>query len=1175
MIPTLSITMSNPHQIGNRNSGNDISCYYLPKLLNPLIDSIFNCPDIDNSLLKKLYNKLKSLDDFIVIVPPTDILLSKFDTAKNYTLRDLCYSDIDFVSNHIVFSNENVNININVRNNKAFCVRTIHGKSIIINQHHPYLFTNNGFGTKQKYHILRFDILINFNNYFHNNNNNGYRKFLLIYIDQPILNYGLNNLIFKHNLQCFDITHNHKHSSFSLALPSFSSSSLLDDIPSFEKVLLLNPQWLDYLNNSLIEYKNSHQCQDDLFITNFNLMVNDFYLLIKDNPIFKIIDNLKSQIKSYFELQLYDYIWNIIKLKVQYLSVLNNADTQYHLNYLSLDQLQTDLYKSNFVSFRLSDIVQLEKNISSAIIVWNKFFSYESHFKKCQILVETLQSLSKPITSSNKENIYIDADTLINLFVLIVNKYNLQDLKCNLFYLQNFFDDENNIKFGLLGYSISTLEASIKYLDSLLNKDTKKLRKLQQQDIKLKHFIECITGTTTSIDGSNNITEFLITFKDCLRYRSANGQSILSYCIQYHQNDIIIELLSNKLFEKCFPLEDLLDDETIDGSTLLIQCLKYSNDTIALVLVDIFLNNCSFEELVTYFKRRDKDGRIVAHYLNGQIDILEKIGQYIEWDLKDDMNQTPLFTIFRSYDQINYDLMVSIALKFAKYWYKETKDRLFLVSEHIDSKGNSLLHIMKSNISILLNLADSNEINRCNNKGMTPLMVYVKYDRVSNVETILQDPRIDFDKKIKYSGLHCFDFAQNEIIIELLGVYALKKKSIFKHIYVHSLKTHNNSSYSVKLTINSSHMNSNNFYKTFDVNLRLIRNLFKIIQKKYSLTFLPLKELLMKIDKLMYSIQKNSLRWIKIQERETILSWMTLCLDSLIHINILSVSDIFKDELALSEWIRKENSMSIVTTDTTIINCYNKSQLSFNSKLLEPEEVYTMQNFLNFNLEELKSLVPKYIALKSLVVFLKFKTIDIIESKNMLKPMSCKFYANMAVKQELNYSRKEVTYYGIGGLNLLLQNLEFMEVCIIKLIRHITEFLDLKISGWWRLYREFLSLKQCGPELERLMNSEDEHDEIIKTDVKVNTNMLTNIIGSIFEKTKSSSDRQINEHLLKVNKILKNDSKKIRKEYEQLAEELSKFVCFKSAFFKFGIIKLWGRFNIKLMKQNLQTLERK
>lgn len=621
----------------------------------------------------------------------------------------------------------------------------------------------------------------------------------------------------------------------------------------------------------------------------------------------------------------------------------------------------------------------------------------------------------------------IDADTLISLPVLIINKYNLQDLKCNLFYLQRFFDNENDIKFGLLGYSISTLEASIEYLDSLLNKSTGKLKSIKQKENKVRHFIEYITGINTLIKNNKTITDFLITFKDCLRYRSDIGQSILSYCIQYHKNDIIIELLSNSLFEKYFPLEDLLDDETVDGSTLLIQCLKYSNDQIASILVDILLNNCSFEELVKYFNRKDKDGRIAAHYLSGQINILAKIGQYIEWNSKDFMNQTPSFTIFRSYDQINYDSMVSLSLKFANDWYKGTTNRLLALSDHIDSKGNSLLHIMKSNISILLNLVDSTEINRCNDKGMTPLMVYVKYNRISNVRSILQDPRINFDMKIKSTGLHCFDFAQDETIIELLAGYALNKRSIFGHIFAHSLKLHNRSSYSLKLTVNIPNINS---YKTFNVNLRLIKNLFKVILKKYPLTFLPLKELLMKIDELMYSIRQNSLRCSKLNEKESLLSWITICLDSLIFINALPVLKIFKDEFVLSEWIQKE-SLAVTAT----VDLVNKSQVSFKQNVLEPEQVNIMKSFLKFNLEELSSPVPEYAALKSLSVFLKLKTIDIIDCTNMLKLLLYNFYTKLVGKEKLDYSRKEVIFYGIDGLNILLQNLEFLEICTLELTK--------------------------------------------------------------------------------------------------------------------------------------------
>lgn len=231
------------------NNNNNKSCYYLPKLLNPLIDSIFNCPDVNNSPLKKLYSRLKGINDFIVIVLLTDILLSKFDTAENSTLKDLCYYNVDFISNHIVvpdikYGNSN---KIVKNNNQLFYVQTVNNKNIVIDERQSCLFTSDGFISKQKYNILKFDTLVNFNNYYNiENNGNIYRKFILIYIDRPISRKDQNNLILRHESQHFSNIKNY-------------SSPLPDKKFSFENMVVSNHHWLSCLNNLLIEYKNSCQ----------------------------------------------------------------------------------------------------------------------------------------------------------------------------------------------------------------------------------------------------------------------------------------------------------------------------------------------------------------------------------------------------------------------------------------------------------------------------------------------------------------------------------------------------------------------------------------------------------------------------------------------------------------------------------------------------------------------------------------------------------------------------------------------------------------------------------------------------------------------------------------------------------------------------------------------------
>ena len=230
-----------------------------------------------------------------------------------------------------------------------------------------------------------------------------------------------------------------------------------------------------------------------------------------------------------------------------------------------------------------------------------------------------------------------------------------------------------------------------------------------------------------------------------------------SICISNNKNHILLDILSE--YDSIFPLEDLLEDETIDGSTLLIESIKSGNLEAAKILIRIMMLNCTEEELISYINRTDKYSRTVAHYLTHEIDILKSIGNYVDWKRKNSGGQTPLFSIFRSYDQPNYEAMVKIAFNIANTWYRK-QNRSFDYRDHTDNKGNDLLHVLKTDASILLQLTKL-DINGENYKGLTPLMVYVKYKRLNNIEAIIKDQRLVLEKIQKSTFFTCFDYAKD------------------------------------------------------------------------------------------------------------------------------------------------------------------------------------------------------------------------------------------------------------------------------------------------------------------------------------------------------------------------------------------------------------------------------
>ncbi|CAL9728445.1 hypothetical protein MOUN0_D04346 [Monosporozyma unispora] len=1119
-----------------------MTSYHLPKLLNPLLNAIFNCPDVDNSPLKKSYVKLKSLNDFIVIVPPTYMLLTQYDSKEKFTLQERCYH-ADFLLNHILVpSNPNLKFRIQP-NNQLF--HTLSGRDIIIRQRNNCLFTADGFEHRKKYNIIKFDTLINFNDYYSQRESVGYRKFNLIYIDQPLIDGKEDDLTRIDELRCFDQTRLKRATQVE---GEHQYKSLFQkDVSMFDYFLNEKPEWARKLNTVLDKFIETSQRDFNILASSFNEISEEIYFLVKDEADLKGIHNLKRVVRNYCELKLYDHIWKVI---ITHFYPTSQDNTTF-LHFLSLDQLDTEFYKQSFRTFKLSDIVQLEKHIERATMTFTRLSISNTFFQKSRILVETLQLLSKPIKRSDNTEIPIDADTLMSLFVLIINRLNSNNLKCHLYYLQNFYENENDTKFGLLGYAISTLEAVIIYMDSL-NDDKKKCNTMLRKEKATIQFIEFIT-TSTNLRKDVHISSF----KDHLRYRSNTGQSVLSICITNFQNNTAINLLSNKEFEVFYPLEDLLDDESIDGSTLLIQALKYSNNEMASILVDILKINCSENEIVLYLKRQDRDGRNAAHFLNDQVDLLEKIGKYIQWDSKDCTSQTPLFTIFRSYDQAHYDLMIRKSLELSDHWYKTKKKKPLDLEEHMDAKGNTLLHIVKSNVDILLNTVENINVNKCNKKGLTPLMVFVKYNRTQNVEIILNDPRTIFDKTKDRNGLDCFDYAQDEKIIELLGRHALENRTVFHHIFAHSLKFHQNTSYSLKVSVKISHSNISYSYKTFNLNLKTIKNLFRVLLKAYPLTFLPLNDFLLKLDNMASIFQQTNLKWVKLKDKEAILTWLTQCLESLIHMNILPISHILNDSISLIEWIQ-ERKIKLKDTD-------KNSKSPDHRDSLEPEQINIIQNFLKFNLDELNNITPQLTAIKKLTVFLKLKKMDISDSKDLFRILSHDYHRRSISRLLIKYSEVKITPYGRASLDRLLRNLEYLETCVLGLSLNINQLLNFKIPAWWKLYGEMLELDKYGKQGKAYKTREDDHMH------DNGGNVLTNFI----ENKKLKNERQIYERKTEIKKLLQRESREINYKHEQLAEELSKFVRFKSDYITLGLIKTCCEQNIKLLIHSVFNLESK
>jgi len=243
------------------------------------------------------------------------------------------------------------------------------------------------------------------------------------------------------------------------------------------------------------------------------------------------------------------------------------------------------------------------------------------------------------------------------------------------------------------------------------------------------------------------------------RTQDRSGNSLLMMAVEADQPAVLDYLLQS---EELYTMEEIFDDRNDDLTTLLsaaIQTRRQALTTVLLRVIQPDSNDVKALKLFgDYLKQQDSKGRSAAHYLF-EAPWLVSLPK-IPWRLKDKNGQTPLFALCRSYDHQHYQVMVGEAVVAAAKGQEEG-GRLHL-DDHVDSKSNSLLHIVHDPVILrhLLHQCDSDP-NAYNNKRFTPLMVASKFARVESVRTIFNDPRTDLQAR-DLRGLTALELAKDD-----------------------------------------------------------------------------------------------------------------------------------------------------------------------------------------------------------------------------------------------------------------------------------------------------------------------------------------------------------------------------------------------------------------------------
>ena len=261
-------------------------------------------------------------------------------------------------------------------------------------------------------------------------------------------------------------------------------------------------------------------------------------------------------------------------------------------------------------------------------------------------------------------------------------------------------------------------------------------------------------GTMDPIEASSTSDTSTIVLS---RVRTPKGESLLMLAIMHVQDKLLRYLLH---LDQYFTLDFVLQDVDNNETSLLSAAVQTGQQAMTDVLVQYLQSVASKSDFVRYLARQDNQGRSAAHYLFHQPNLISRLGTYVNWRLQDKNGQTPLFALCRSYDHDEYMEMVSSAIMFAE---KSQPDGPPLnIDDHIDKRGNTLLHIISDpQLTLKLLKSCSGDINASNYKRFTPLMVASRYGRLGMVKTLFLDERIDATVK-DYRGLSAVELAKDD-----------------------------------------------------------------------------------------------------------------------------------------------------------------------------------------------------------------------------------------------------------------------------------------------------------------------------------------------------------------------------------------------------------------------------
>ncbi|KAI0464683.1 hypothetical protein LJB42_002303 [Komagataella kurtzmanii] len=1111
---------------------------HLPLLLNPFLNALYNHPRPQKSKLHGVINYLATHNDSVaLLVPSTISLYSNIQSDSKLTYTDLCHND-SFISSHII----DLNSMTNKGNHQVSC-KSLNGKEVMIGSSGDYVITGNGFPYDQRIKIVNKELFTVFNDYMEFG-----MEFLVVFLEKPLLDYGeRENQLSLHK-------ENHKD-----PFESFDLVSILREFP-----LVFNKVSEEY-RALFRDYK--------LSATNIADSVEEFNDLIQRGVhIFEKLNQSDiDEILTKYPINLHECVFNYIESK------LYPEEFPHLMKLLPMDSLNS-LYSSlDSLSITQVGIPYLEKNLSiyeSNIVKASKKFSTltltDNSKDKCLVFIDTFQALSS--------NISIDADTLVGLLLMVIVRCKVPNLSVHLQYVKQFsfdFDTENDI--GFLAYVISTFEGVLDYLNQhstrnhliLLAQQNKKawdLIKRSSVDINFNH--QQFNDSSEDLRNATKLQDLLrpwenedrIPHDSFIWSRNSRGESLLAQAIISNNYQIFHCIIQ---FDRIFTMDDLIKDKTLNNSTLFSLALNTGNDNIIYELSSIF-EQLGDDEKSLYLNITDSKKRNIGHYLNCQFRLFSQFGLFIDWTARDINLQTPLFITLRSYDHPDYEELVVFVLEIVFQWY-EFHNKKFSLNDHIDHKGNTLLHIVTSGkgLQLILDRCINIDVNILNGERLTPLMLYVKYNRLENIKVLLEDKRVSLLKTdgTKYN-LMALDYVKKNpvpkstdaVIEHLLDSYFLERYQSYNVIDDKKFKFgvvrikigHNDKLFLFFKTIvvqdNKETVYSST--RTFDEFKLLIRSI-KLNNPNSFLNYKIFDHFFDTQDEKFLTKFKCNIMFVKVN---------SVCSSLLLNDSTV-VDDVLWKFLSSNE-----------SLDELRLN-----HIKHSTSTLQPEEIANIKMFCDYSRNEL--VAQEHI----LSNFFKMQVLVNIKSKEYtyLKANMLKFH-DYEILQDLQQINDEIISQLRGGDNsFYTYQLYLLRMSTSQMISNIDELVNHSIKRWWEMFGLLMNLndellkfikiaksKSLEAKINEAIQLLNDRDfmactliEEIATKLLYSDNPLDDgddwFLNNLFEKRRVERTYKLLEKLKAQKQKLLLLNTKIKQSHEELAVELNNFNIYKSKTIKF------------------------